>query len=283
MLVTMQGSCISDGGSRSIDLDVTQEQKAADVVRQKSIEILRDALDSDEFWISMHAAEALTLAGQQDRVRASLEPRLLSETDDRKRCGLARELIRAGDNSAMSVLESVLRKKDTYAHVHAMESLYKVGQISPGDAYQQATQQDLNHGLRIWASATLARRGDESALAIISAYLDHQDPMARSLAGYVLGQLGDRSEIDKIRRNHLNAQEPIQRFFNVAALVYLDDSALHAELQDYLLHADAGIRALAANLLAETRLDSYDAVLHSNLEDSDPDVRVRSADAILRF
>ena len=64
----------------------------APAVESQCVELLRGALNSGEFWPSMHAAEALTLAGKTDEVRATLAPLLPKERDDQRRCGLAREL-----------------------------------------------------------------------------------------------------------------------------------------------------------------------------------------------
>src|SRR5207302_380893 len=72
--------------------------------RRRCLEVLRQALKGDEFWPAMHAAEALTQAGHGDEIRAALAGRLKTERDARKRCGLARELVRAGDRASVAVL-----------------------------------------------------------------------------------------------------------------------------------------------------------------------------------
>ncbi|MCB9768271.1 MAG: hypothetical protein H6752_08765 [Candidatus Omnitrophica bacterium] len=45
-------------------------------IEAKCLEILRSALRSEEFWPSMHAAEAMTLAGHGEEIRETLESRL---------------------------------------------------------------------------------------------------------------------------------------------------------------------------------------------------------------
>ncbi|HTN02138.1 MAG TPA: hypothetical protein VL132_09685, partial [Planctomycetaceae bacterium] len=60
------------------------------------MQVLRDGFKSDEFWPSMHAAEGLTVAGYGAEVRQALPARIPAETDDQRKCGLARELVRAG-------------------------------------------------------------------------------------------------------------------------------------------------------------------------------------------
>lgn len=83
------------------------------------LEVLREAINSDEFWPSMHAAEALTLAGKGAEVRQIIEPKLKTEKDDQHRCGLARELVRAGDRSKAAIMFQILAGKDSHGHVHA--------------------------------------------------------------------------------------------------------------------------------------------------------------------
>ena len=62
-------------------------------VEERCLEILRAGFHSDEFWPSIHAAEALTLGGHGGEVRELLTPRLATVTDDQQRCGVARELV----------------------------------------------------------------------------------------------------------------------------------------------------------------------------------------------
>ncbi|HAH48796.1 MAG TPA: sialidase, partial [Planctomycetaceae bacterium] len=64
--------------------------KLSPETEKRCLEVLREAINSDEFWPSMHAAEALTLAGKGDEVRQIIAPQLKTEKDDQHRCGLAR-------------------------------------------------------------------------------------------------------------------------------------------------------------------------------------------------
>ncbi|MCA9433368.1 MAG: HEAT repeat domain-containing protein, partial [Candidatus Omnitrophica bacterium] len=128
LLLAFLGAGISFA-ENPIQLEPTTEEKCLD--------ILRTALDSEEFWPSMHAAEAMTLAGHGEEIREDLESRLESEKDDQHRCGLARELVRSGDRSMVAVLIDVLNSEDPYGHVHACESLYKVNEIGDGEAIRR--------------------------------------------------------------------------------------------------------------------------------------------------
>ncbi len=83
-----------------------------DATRVKCYKVLREEIDSDE----LHADEAMTLAGAGEEVRQRLGPRLEKEEDDQRRCGLARELVRAGDRERVAVLFGILAGKETYGH-----------------------------------------------------------------------------------------------------------------------------------------------------------------------
>ena len=93
-------------------------------LRERCLAVLRAGFKSDEFWPAMHAAEALTLAGQNAEVLAAIGSRTAG--DDQQACGLAREAVRAGDRSKISVLLDILQKAGSNGHTHAAESLFKV-------------------------------------------------------------------------------------------------------------------------------------------------------------
>ncbi|MCH7687666.1 MAG: SPASM domain-containing protein [Planctomycetes bacterium] len=121
LLVVGMGSLLFNSTNR-----VTADEKAATQapqvaqlvlhpkVKQRCLQILRDGMRSDEFWPSIHAAEGLTLAGYGGEVRKHLQPKLKTETDDQKRCGLARELVRAGDKAPVAIMLDILAKDDPY-------------------------------------------------------------------------------------------------------------------------------------------------------------------------
>jgi sialidase-1 len=126
-------------------------------VRHQCLKVLRDGLHSDEFWPAIHAAEALTLAGYGDEVKESLAPKLQTETDDQKRCGLARELVRAGDLGREPALFRILEDLSSSGRVHAAESLFKVNSIGDGRALREAFAATENATLRMMAAAALAQ------------------------------------------------------------------------------------------------------------------------------
>ncbi len=131
--------------------------------REKAVTILRTGMRGGEFWPAMHAAEGLTLGGYGAEVRVFLEPKLPRELDDQQRCGLAREMVRAGDKDKAQIMLDILAGTDDYGHVHAAESLYKVGEIGDGVAMREAFAQTENMKLRLMAAAALVKVGDRTA------------------------------------------------------------------------------------------------------------------------
>src|SRR5262249_9660999 len=162
-----------------------------------------------EFWPSMHAAEALTVAGHGDEVRKVLEPKLQTERDDQKRCGLARELTRAGDRSKTVLLLDILAKNDPHGHVHAAESLYKIGEIGHGRLLRKAMAQDKDLSLQGMAAAALARCGSPAALAVLRSQAKNDKPEVSYVAAWVLGRLGDKSDLPQLRANVARTKDPM--------------------------------------------------------------------------
>ncbi len=95
--VVILGSWIGLLGGRSLADDPASRLDLDEATQTRCLAVLREGLRSDEFWPAMHAAEGLSRSGFGDEVQRALEPKLSEENDDQHRCGLARELVRAGD------------------------------------------------------------------------------------------------------------------------------------------------------------------------------------------
>ena len=252
-------------------------------VRQQCLSILRAGFQSPEFWPSMHAAEALTVAGYGDEVRAALEPKLASEQDGQRRCGLARELARAGDRQKVVLLLEALAAKDPYAHVHAAESLYKLGEIGDGKLLTSAAAQTANVKLQLMAAGALARKGDAAAMALVRAKANDDVADARYVADWILGRIGNASDIAVLRRASERQQDALPAAFAFHALACLEDTAGLERLGQNLAVEDAGIRALAAETVAQTRATRFAPRLIEMLSDPALDVRIRAAQSLIQL
>jgi sialidase-1 len=253
----------------------------SDELRDRCLKTLRDGMNSDEFWPSMHAAEGLTLAGHGDEVRECLAPKLPLEKDDQHRCGLARELVRAGDRDKKQVMLDILAGDDPYGHVHAAESLYKVDEIGDGKAMKRAAKQTENVKLHLMACAALANVGNKEALKQVRVRLTDADPETRKIAAWILGRIGDAADFPQLRKNIETAPDALSRAYNEHSLAALGDAAglraLVANLQD----EDPAVRTYAATFAGDTKQVSLAPALIPLLDHENLDVRVRAAQSLL--
>ena len=250
-------------------------------VRGKCLEQLRKAMVGAEFWPSMHAAEALTMAGHPAEVRAALEPRLATEHDDQHRCGLARELVRADRLSRVSVLVAVLGKQDAYGHTHAAESLYKIGQAGDSRLLQRALQQTANPKLQLMAAAALTRSGDGAHLDLIRSKLTDTKPEMRQVAAWLLTRLGDPRDIPALAKAATSETQPVARAYEVIGLAVMGDPQGRKALAGYLTDDNPELRTYAAEMAGVCRAVDLAGQLTKLLDDPATDVRVRAAQSLL--
>lgn len=252
-------------------------------VQQRCLQILRAGLAADEFWPAMHAAEALTLAGHPAEVILVLRPRLPLEQDAQRRCGLARELARAGDTAAVQVLWEILADPQSTGRVHAAESLYKLAASSDGRLLQEARAAAQPPQLQLMAAAALARAGDTAALAWLRAQLLSAERPVRNTAAWALGRLGSDVDRPVLTRQLQIETDPLARAMLIIALASLGDPAGRDQLRAQLAAPDAGIRALSAECVGYSRCQQYQARLMDLLQDPAQDVRIRAAQSLLQL
>ena len=106
----------------------------------------------------MHAAEALTAAGAGPEVVAALIARLPDESNDQRRCGLARELVRAGNRESLPVLFAILGDQKSNGRIHAAESFYKLGETGDGKLLGAAYRQSEVRSCGSWRRPPWPRR-----------------------------------------------------------------------------------------------------------------------------
>lgn len=251
--------------------------------RQRCLAVLRDGLRSDEFWPAMHAAEGLAVDGLGAEVRAALEPRLPRETDAQHRCGLAREIARAGDLAAVQVLLDELARPEPYGHVHASESLYKIGQVGDGTLLRRAMGRVDRSPLSMMAAAALARWGNRQALEGLRVRVRDDDGETARTAAWILARVGDPADLPALREGVRRFADPLTRAYFEHALAALGDAEGRKALVRNLDHAEGPVRVYAAEFASEARALEADRALRARLDDSIQDVRIRAADALLRL
>ena len=255
--------------------------KLAPEVLERCLGILREGIKSDEFWPAMHAAEALTLAGHADEVISALRDRLPAERDDQRRCGLARELARAGDRSTLPILLDILSDPESTGRVHAAESLFKLGEAGDMKQLRAAFEQTEHPQLQLWAAAALAKTGQTDALALVRRQLQSTDGPTRTTVAFALSQVGGPPDIEPLLKAFDSETDTVPRTFLVNALANLGHARGHQELIRNLDSADATVRTVAAEAAGHARCFDCQAKLLQFLDNSTLDTRVRASQSLL--
>lgn len=255
--------------------------KLDDMTRDRCLAILRAGVNSEEFWPAMHAAEGLTQAGFPAETKKAVSTRLPVEVDDQRRCGLARELVRAGDVAHAQIMLDILAGEKSYGHTHAAESLFKVQQYGDGKLLRQAMLKSPEAKTRMMAAAALARRGDADAVPFIRGYLSDPDGDTARIAAWILARVGDASDIPSLRTGTEKFSEPLTRAYFQHALACLGDADGMAALIANLKHPDAGVRTYACEFAPDARAVGAKENLIALLDDGVLDIRIRAAQALL--
>lgn len=250
-------------------------------VQQRCLEVLRSGLRGEEFWPAMHAAEGLTLGGYGAEVLEFLASKLPEETDDQKRCGLSRELMRAGDRSQALVMLDILAGPEPHGHVHAAESLYKLVEIGDGRVMRHRFETTDNLRLKLMIAGALGQCGHPGGMSFLREMLNHEDPELYKVAAWILGVIGDASDIPRLRKNLLRPAEPLTQAYHHHALALLGDAEGLAALGVNLRSEDPLVRTYAANFAGDAWGVEFVDPLIAMLEDPYLDARYRAAQALL--
>ena len=248
--------------------------------RNKSLEVLRNGMSADDFWPSIHAAEAMTGAGRADEVLEFLKPRLETITDDQQRCGVARELVRAGERHYRHILFDILGSEDPYGHIHACESMYKIGEVHYGNMLRHALANEEKPIQQLMAAAALAKCGHPQAMEIVRFKLKDSDPNIARISAWILARLGEPADVESIRSAMAVATNPQDRCYFEFALAMLGDAEGKAALLKNLEHTDPFVRRYAAVFAGEGGFSEAQPTLEKMLDDSDLDARIRAAQAL---
>lgn len=251
------------------------------LVRSRCLDVLREGLSLPDFWPAMHAAEGLSAAGFGRELQPILREKLATETDGQHRCGLARELVRAGDRRGAAILLQVLAAADAYGHAHAAESLFKVGEIGDGEALRAALQQEEYPKVQIMAAAALARAGNRAALSVLRRRLLDEDRELSRTAAWALSRVGGESDLPAIRAQLPLSDDVLTAAYYEHALAALGDADGRARLLANLTHENPSVRTSAAEFVPDVWADEAADRLIAMLGDAHPDARIRAAHALL--
>ncbi|WP_207399031.1 HEAT repeat domain-containing protein [Bremerella alba] len=229
----------------------------------------------------MHAAEALTMAGHGEEVINALSGKLEMTNDDQHRCGLARELYRAGDKNALAVFNEVLTSQNTHGHGHACESLFKVGQTGDQRLLKPYFTDDSEPIKQLLAAAALANGDTKLALQKIRDLVEAKDDKVAGIAAWILTVHGNANDIDRLRMRMVAIERPQHKIFFTVALAVLGDQASINSLQEELDSQDTAIRTYAAEFCGRAGIHESHEALTTLLKDEEVDVRIRAAQSLL--
>ncbi len=255
-------------------------------LRERCLDVLQRGLKSigdkpESFWPAIHAAEGLTLAGQGAEVAALLNARLPQEADHQRRCGLAREIVRTGRREPLDVLFNTLADEQSNGRIHAAESLYKVGELRDGKLMRAAFKQKDNIRLQLMAAAALGRQGDEATMKRLRQMLGSEDRELRKICGWVLGLIGDASDVEPLKKALAAETDELARAYFVNALACLGDASARMSLGKNLTSNDPAIRTYSAEFAGYSRAVEFRPQLIKMLDDENVDTRVRAAQALI--
>ena len=264
-----------------LSLPLRAEEPLPANTREQCLKVLRAALVGGEFWPAMHAAEALTLAGEGAEVKSALLPRLKTETDHQRRCGLAREITRTGDRTVLGELWKILADEKSNGRVHAAESLYKIAEIGDGKLLRPAFAQDENLKLTLMAAAALGRAGNRAAIERVRTELANDDREIRKIAAWIIGLLGDKRDIEPLKKLLAAETDPLAKAYFANALACLGDADGRQLLGKNLSASDPAVRTYSADFAAYARAAVFRPRLVEMLQDENVDARVRAAQSLI--
>lgn len=251
-------------------------------VHQQCIEVLREGVQGDEFWPSIHAAEALIREDYGFEAIPVLRERMGREEDRRRIAGYARALAADDPNQSIVALQDILLSGDLEARILAAEAMFRKGIVGDPSILEQATDPSQNGRLRVFAAATLTVTDQEDMRDVVREALASNDPAARYIAADVIPIIGNLEDdaptlIDK--KDLVNSD--FENLYFVRALAMFGFDSARKELLSFLKHPDPTIRSRAAFAVAESWYIESSNQLIPLLEDPALAVRVRAAQALL--
>src|SRR5690606_32163699 len=135
--------------------------------------------------------------------------------------------------------------------------------------------------LRTMAAGALGQCGNPQAMAFLRKMLQHEDPELFKVAAWILGVIGDESDIPRLRQHLPRCEAELTRAYLEHALALLGDAEGIERLQQNLSSDDPAVRTYAANFAGDARALAAADRLIEMLEDPYPDARYRAAQSLL--
>ena len=162
-------------------------------------------------------------------------------------------MVRAGDRSREKRLLDILTGEETSGHVHAAESLFKVGSLAKD---QQDLLEAFEHGedyrLRLMAAAALGKAGNPQAMVFLRDSVVSDEADRVRTAAWILG-VRNKSDINLLKTELTSVKSDLDRAFLNHALAALGDKSGLEALAKNLDAEDAVQRTYAATFAADAK------------------------------
>ncbi len=280
LLVTVSGGCV-----RSME---TRETRA---LQNRSVTVLREAMQNQSAWLKVHAAEALVWNGHLEGVRETF----LAEVpgaEPKYRIGVWRVLAQAVDGpereAYIARIRGAFEDADGPDRLHAVETLAKLGESQRSDELERVAA-DGEGSMRAYARWVLANSGAASDEASLAELLDTDGAM-RGTVGYALRffpsvRPGTLAKLEQTARDQ-PVDSPARVYLLSAWCVHASPAekpAVKRLLLGYLEDGEVGQKFETCMALARCGKTSDLPLLTRLLADPEPDVRIGAAHAILRI
>jgi hypothetical protein len=269
---------------------------------QRALAELRASLSTQPRWIKVHAAEALIGAGHAAEARnVFLTEWKKSKDEPEYRIGIMRVLARSSSDET-DRLEWTNRIKSAFFdgtgtdRIHAAESLAKLRvTLNPNES--EKAEENLtssNSALAVNTCWALAASGSIRHTKLLEQFLDSHILDSRLVAAYAMARLPVVSAAGGQRLSQAASIEQPDTtnymFMTSAAFTVAAKQGNTKEIDRCRIELNKGLRAVsppdrreACNAFAAAGTKADAAIVGELLEDSDPDVRVSAAAAILQI
>ena len=248
----------------------------------KSLQILRDGLHSDEFWPSIHAAEAMIDAGYGFEVTPVLYDKLKTEREEVYRASIAKALIKSGQQEGIVILQDIMLGSNEAAQLESLKGLFYEVTVADTAIVGQLIRATENLELKLYAQALLHVTEHEKQVDEVRASLSNPDPAIRMATADILSFIGSsEQDTTQLKANLSNATSETERLHTLRALSMLDHATSRGRIPQLTRNEDASIREVATYAMAEAWIVEEVDVLYPLLDDPSLSVRVRAAQALL--
>ena len=269
-----------------------------DALHRRALILLRDSLRRENRWIKVHAAESLLSLGYSQEVRQVFELELASNGEEPKyKIGIWRVLAQAAPDVAereqwIGKIRAAFLDPTGPDRLHAAESLAKLGyqvQAREADAFKLVAEAGADP-FAVNTRWILANSGEFNEQLSLVKLLESKEAGTRFNTAYALRNLPHLSAPAQEKLLSALIKEPTNsndRIYMIsAALVHAPpDQQKHikAELLAHVKTGDQAVKYEICATLAKVGQKEDLPFISSLLDDTNSDVRVGAAGAVLRI